>query len=152
MDPFDNIYVVDKRPFSFFSPPILKFSGNGTFIKYNVINNQTTGTGINHVPKDIATDSHGNLYVLNNFPISCFSSFSSNGLSFSYCNGGSVQKFSSEGVFVSSIINASRGPDGIEIFPENMDVDSFDNVYITDASSNQIFVLAPNKTSAIPFN
>ena len=142
----------NHRPFSFFSPPILKFSSNGTFIKHSIINNQTTGKGINHVPKDIATDSQGNLYVLDDFPVSCFSTFRANGPSISYCIGGSVQKFSSEGIFISSIINALRGPDGIEIFPKNMDIDSFDNVYITDESSNQIFVLAPHKTSPMPFN
>ena len=92
VDPFDNIYVVDNRPFSFFSPPILKFSSNGTFIKYNIINNQTTGTGINHVPKDIATDSRGNLYVLDTLPISCFSAFSSNGPSFMILHWGECAK------------------------------------------------------------
>ena len=92
----------------------------------------------------------GSLYVLDSFPTSCFSAFGSNGPSFIYCIGDSVEKFSSKGVFISSIITASRGPDGIEIFPENMVVDSFDNVYVTDASSNQIFVLAPNTTYTTP--
>jgi hypothetical protein len=56
-----------------------------------------------------------------------------------------VQKFSDSGAFITSIINAGEGPNGVKVFPKNLAVDTFDNVYVTDAISNQVFVFKPNK-------
>ena len=106
-------------------------------IKYNYQHNKSIGRDYNKIfatvsnPTDIATDSAGNVYVLD-------------------AENDKVQKFTTNGTFVKEW-NIQRTK-ASELVPTDIAIDSAGNVYVLDGGSNKVQKFTTNGTFVKEWN
>jgi sugar lactone lactonase YvrE len=113
VDPAGNLYVIDTGGMT---SRIQKFTPDGRFI--TTWGSYGSGAGQFNFPWDLATDSYGNVYVVE-------------------VTGNRIQKFSPNGAFITAWGSIGSG-DGQFNRPLGIAIDSSDNVYVADASNNRI--------------
>jgi streptogramin lyase len=117
VDSHDNVYVTVQ-----FSHFIAKFTADGTFIKS--WGSQGTDNGQFEYPRGIAIDSSDNVYVTDLIP---------NTLTYR------VQKFTSDGVFITSWGSlGGGGSTPLQFNGYGIAIDNSNNVYVADTFSNRI--------------
>lgn len=125
LDSSGNVYVAD-----YYNNRVQKFDNNGTFItKWGGdgpgYNGSGTGDGQFQRPVGIAVDSSNNVYVAD------------------YINN-RVQKFDSNGEYITKFGGTGPGPngrgsgDGQFYYPMGIAVDSGGNVYVVDSNNNRV--------------
>jgi len=117
VDSSDNVYVAEER-----NNRIQKFDSNGNFIFQ--WGSSGTGDGQLNIPLCIAVDSSNNVYITD---------LAANS-GWAYPR---IQKFSSDGTFISKLGSSGTG-DGQLNSPNDIAVDSLDNVYVADTNNNRI--------------
>ncbi len=123
-DASNNIYVTDSS-----NENVQKFTSNGTFVsqfgEYGELGiSPSSDNGKFNAPRDMAQDSHGNIYVADGA-------------------NNRIQKFTSGGVFIEAWgANSGDGTNGTGNgefdFPESIIIDSSDNVYVGDANNYRV--------------
>jgi tripartite motif-containing protein 71 len=105
---------------------VSEYTTGGSFIRN--IGSTTAGSGDGQLkaPRDAATDSSGNIYVVD------------------YGND-RISKFSATGVFVKNW-GSSGGQDGQFRRPYGVDLDVNNNIYVADSTNHRIQVFNPNGT------
>lgn len=112
-----EVYVVDAQ-----DSRVQKFDSDGAYEsqwgEYGSENKAGEGNGEFNLPADAATDSNGNLYVVDK-------------------DNHRVQKFSSDGTYITQWGGRGSG-NGQLRYPNGIAVDSQDNVYVSDSDNYRI--------------
>ena len=124
VDGSGNVYVVDED-----NDRIQKFDSNGTYISQfggfgNLEIGPSNDNGKFNAPRDMAQDSHGNIYVADG-------------------TNNRIQKFDKNGNFIAKWgANGGDGTNGTGNgefdFPESIVIDSSDNVYVGEANNYRV--------------
>jgi tripartite motif-containing protein 71 len=124
VDSSGNVYVVDED-----NDRVQKFDSNGTYISQfggfgSLEISSSSDNGKFSAPRDMAQDSHGNIYVADGA-------------------NNRIQKFNSNGVFIEAWgANGGDGTNGTGNgefdFPEAIVIDSSDNVYVGEANNYRV--------------